>query len=230
MPHSDRENMRPACGELAGVGDHAVDRPTAGAEAGNEVSIFEALLSNAVRDEMVVAEGELEGDQCNWCSTQGGEGRGGAGQVACRPARNEHYIGAFGVAREQLRWDGSGAGSSWARGIDKDSGTTGFPVTPQARDNELDSLVMIQRDKPADGRVEAASAKRVRPRIAAGGGGGASSDMRAAKQAERIRSAVAWRAAIIGFVTEKPLQAAGVAAVADLACDLPGGSADTFTG
>ena len=65
MPHSDRENMRPACGELAGVGDHAMDRPTAGAKTGNEVSILEALLSNAVRDEMVMAEGELEGNQCN---------------------------------------------------------------------------------------------------------------------------------------------------------------------
>ena len=72
------------------------------------------------------------------------EGRGGAGQVACSgPARDQHYIGAFRVAREQLRWYGAGAGPSWARGIDKDSGATGFPVASQAGDNELDSLVMI---------------------------------------------------------------------------------------
>ena len=65
MPHCNRENMRPARGERASIRGHTVNCPTAGAKTRNEVIVLNALLGNAVWNEMVMAEGELEGDECN---------------------------------------------------------------------------------------------------------------------------------------------------------------------
>ena len=91
------------------------------------------------------------------------------------------------------------------------------------------SLVVVQRDKPTDGRVEASIAQRVRPRVAAGGQGGSSPDMSAAEQAERIRGAGSQRTGLVIFVLEKALEAAGVAAVTGLAGNLPGSRTNALT-
>jgi hypothetical protein len=53
--------------------------------------------------------------------------------------------------------------------------------------------------------------------------------MGAAEQAERIRGAGRLRAGLIIFVLEEALQAARVAAVADLAVDFPGSRTNAFT-
>ena len=116
--------------------------PATGAKAGDEGSILGALLSDAVGDKVVVAKGELDGDQRNRRATVGSrEQRGGAGQIASRPAGDEHYIRAFLIAGEQPRRDGPGTSRTLC--IHKDSGTTRLPAPLKARDNELDSLVMI---------------------------------------------------------------------------------------
>ena len=78
--------------------------------------------------------------------------------------------------------------------------------------------------------MKATSAQRVRPRVTTGGDGGPMSDMSTTEKAERIRGAVRSRTSFVVLVLEKTLQAAWVAAVADLAGDLPCGDAHTLAG
>jgi hypothetical protein len=124
MPHRDRENMWPASCELAGVLNHTMNCPAAGAETGDEISVLRALLSDAVRDEVVMAEGEFQRDQDNRRGTRGRKAGGRAGEFVGRPASDKHNIRAFGIAREELWRDGPSAGSTRARRISEYSGSS----------------------------------------------------------------------------------------------------------